>query len=227
MPDHAATLTMVLADKFDRKCGGCTLCCRLLPMSPDLYPPERVAEVVDGMIDAGWARPSDFAGMVNEWTKPAGEPCKYQRHKKGCSIYARRPFCCRNWSCRWLTGDDTADLSRPDRSRYVIDLVPDFVTLRPNDGGEPTNIEVVQIWVDSKTPEAWRDPALLAYIERRAAEGKAAIIRFDTKRAIVVFAPALSQDGQWHEVHNGELRPQHVGAELINGLTSARKVKVG
>jgi Putative zinc- or iron-chelating domain len=222
-----SSLTMVLTDNHARKCGGCTLCCKLLPMSPDLYPPERVAEVVDRMIDAGWARASDFAGMVDEWTKPAGKPCQHQRHGKGCAIYERRPFCCRNWSCRWLTGDDTANLSRPDRSRYVIDLVPDFVTLQPHDASEPTNIEVVQIWVDSKTPDAWRDPALMAYIERRAAEGKAAIIRFDSTRAIVVFAPAMSQDGQWHEVLKGERRPQHVGADLIAGLMSARKVKVG
>lgn len=221
-----SSLTMVLADKHSRKCGGCTLCCKLLPMSPELYPPERVNETVDGMIDAGWAKASDFAGMVNEWAKPAGEPCKHQRHRKGCAIYERRPFCCRTWSCRWLTGDDTADLNRPDRSRYVIDLVPDFITLQPYDGSEPTNIEVVQIWVDSKTPDAWRDPTLMAYIERRAAEGKAAIIRFDNTRAVVMFAPAMSQDGQWHEVHKGELRPQHVGAELIAGLMSARKVKV-
>jgi hypothetical protein len=36
----------------------------------------------------------------------------------------------------------------------------------------------------------------------------------------------MSQDGQWHEVIKGELRPQHVGADLIRGLASARKVKV-
>jgi hypothetical protein len=221
------TMTMVLADKFPRQCGGCTLCCKLLPMSPHLYPPERVNETVDGMIDAGWAKPSDFAGMVREWKKPAGEPCKHQRHGKGCAIYERRPFCCRTWSCRWLTGDDTADLHRPDRSRYVIDLVPDFVTLQPHDGSEPTNIQVVQIWVDPATPDAWRDHALLAYIERRGKDGMAAIIRFDNKRAITVFPPSMSEDGQWHEVHNGELRPQHVGADLIRGMMTSRKVKVG
>jgi hypothetical protein len=108
----------------------------------------------------------------------------------------------------------------------VIDLVPDFITLQPHDGGESTNIEVVQIWCDPHEPEAWRDPTLSAYLERRAAEGKAAIIRFDNKTAVIVFAPHMSQDGQWHEVHKGKLRPQHVGDVLIAGLTSARKVKV-
>jgi hypothetical protein len=26
----------------------------------------------------------------------------------------------------------------------------------------------------------------------------------DNTRAVVVFAPAMSEDGQWHEVHNGD-----------------------
>jgi Putative zinc- or iron-chelating domain len=221
---HDATLTIVMTDKFDRKCGECQLCCRLLPMTP--YPPAHVADTVDHMIAAGWAKPADFAGMLHEWEKPAGKSCEHQRHGKGCKVYSRRPFGCRYWNCQWLTGTDTADLRRPDRSRYVVDMLPDFVTLRPNDGTEPTNIEVVQVWCDPHEPDAWRDQSLLAYIERRAAEGKAAIVRFGNKRAVVVFAPSMSQDGQWHEVHHGELRPQHLGAELIAGLTSARKVKV-
>jgi hypothetical protein len=196
-------------------------------MTPSLYPPAVVAETAAAMIKAGWAKPADFAGMRAEWEKPAGECCEHQRHGKGCTIYSERPFGCRFWNCRWLVNDDTADLRRPDRSRYVIDMVPDFITLRPNDGGEHTNIEVVQIWCDPHEPDAWRDPALLAYIERRARDGIAALIRFDNRRAITVFAPAMSQDGEWHEVHNGELRPQHVGEVLIEGLLSARKVKVG
>jgi hypothetical protein len=197
-------------------------------MSPELYPPWRVAEVVNEMVEAGWNKRSDFDGMVHEWPKPAGEPCKHQRYGKGCAIYAQRPFCCREWSCRWLTGQDTADQRRPDRSRVVIDMVPDFITVRHNDGSaEPTNIQVVQLWCDPKHPEAWRDPLMLAFIERRAREGIAALVRFDNKRGITVFAPPLCGDGQWHEVHNGELRPQHVGKVLIDGLASTRKVKVG
>jgi hypothetical protein len=225
--DEGPNLRMVLVKKFDRQCGECTLCCKLLPMSPELFPRERVAETVDAMIDAGWNKPSDFAGMRHEWTKPAGEPCQHQRHRKGCAIYAERPFCCREWSCRWLTGTDTADQRRPDRSRVVIDLVPDFITIRPNDGGEPTNIQVVQLWCDPKAPDAWRDPPMLAFIERRAHEGIVALVRFDNKRAITVFAPPLCGDGQWHEVDNGELRPEHVGKALIDGLSTSRKVVLG
>src|SRR4030095_4558146 len=189
--------------------------------------PERINALTSEMIKQGLARPSEYNGMMPEFNKPAGEPCQHQRHGKGCTLYKRRPFSCRMWSCRWLVRDDTTDLRRPDRSRVVIDILPDFVTLVDHETGERTNIEVVQYWCDSKEPEAWRDPALLAFIERRAAEGKAAIIRFDNRRAITVFAPAMSQDGQWHEVHNGELRDEHIGDVLLGGLAQCQHVKVG
>jgi hypothetical protein len=88
------------------------------------------------------------------------------------------------WSCRWLVNDDTADMRRPDRAGYVIDMMPDFITIQDNETGALTKVEVVQIWVDPRRPDAHRDPALRAYLERRAAEGKAALVRFDSKEAI-------------------------------------------
>jgi hypothetical protein len=57
----------------------------------------------------------------------------------------------------------------------------------------------------------------MAYIERRAAEGKAAILRFSSREAIIVFAPAMANDGQWHQVTGGELmaeRSTWPGAKL-------------
>jgi hypothetical protein len=227
--DENTTLRLVMTDGAGgRQCGGCTLCCKLLPIKADHYPRERVAATVTAMIEHGMAQPGEFAGMMPEFDKPASQPCPHQRHGKGCNVYSRRPFGCRMWSCRWLNSDDTADLRRPDRSRYVIDIMPDFVTLRPDDGGAPTNIQVVQVWCDPKEPDAWRDPALRAYIERRAADGIATMIRFGSRGgAITVFAPAMSQDGQWHEVHGGKLVREHLGEALIEGLASARKVKVG
>jgi len=211
-------------DASGRHCGGCTLCCRLLPIKAAAYPRERIGNAVNEMIAQGFAKPADFAGMMPEFDKPAGKPCPHQRHHKGCTVYRRRPFGCRMWSCRWLTNVDTADLRRPDRSRVVIDVMPDFVTLT-TDEGQRANIEVVQLWVDPATPDAWREPSILAYLERRAAEGIAALIRFDSHDAVTVFAPALSQDGQWHEVR-GQSHGEHLGRELYEGLARAQKVKV-
>lgn len=151
----------------DRKCGACTLCCKLTP-------------VVD----------------IN---KPANTRCQHQRHGKGCAIYAKRPFSCRMWNCRWVLDDDTADLRRPDHVHYVIDVMPDYVTARNNETGEETHVQVLQIWVDPKFPDAHHDPALRQYLLRRGEEGIAAIIRYGSAKAFTLFPPNMSGDGQWHE----------------------------
>lgn len=129
---------------------------------------------------------------------------------------------CATWTCRWLTNEDTADLRRPDRSRYVVDVMPDFVTLQP-DGGEPYNVPVVQIWCDSNHGNAWRDPALLAYLDRRGKEGFAALIRFDNKRGITVFPPSMTGD-IFREYPNGELRTEHTFMEKVAAISTAPKI---
>src|SRR4051812_46218248 len=99
-----------------RQCGDCQLCCKLLPV-----PPLR---------------------------KGAGEKCKHQKFGKGCTVYHTQamPPECGFWNCRWLVGDDTADMPRPDRAHYVIDIMPDFVTVTDNVTGATQKIQVVQIW---------------------------------------------------------------------------------
>ena len=100
-----------------------------------------------------------------------------------------RPGSCRLWSCSWLISpEETADLSRPDRSHYVIDPMPDFVTIDHPELGlikEP----VTQIWLDPKHPDAHRDPALRNYIEKTR---RAALIRTGEKTAFVIVPPCLS-----------------------------------
>lgn len=149
-----------------RACGSCTLCCKLVP--------------------------------VEELGKLAGQRCLHQRHGKGCSIYERRPLSCREWSCMWLTGSENGkplDLSRPDHAGYVIDTVPDIVRATNNETGEVTQITVLQIWVDPARPEAWRDPALLAMLERGGIVG---LVRFDSSRGLTVWPPTAVTDGRWH-----------------------------
>jgi hypothetical protein len=163
---------------------------------------------------------------IKEFSKPAGERCQHQKHGVGCAIYARRPWSCAMWNCRWLVGDDTADLRRPDRSHYVIDIMPDFVTLVDNDSGERTNIEVVQIWCDPKYPHAHRDPALRAYIDRRGQDGIAAIIRYSELKAFTLFPPSMATDGQWHEQHHGTVKPERTPEERFAGIAAARKAKL-
>jgi hypothetical protein len=172
-----------------RQCGDCQLCCKLLP--------------------------------VKSLGKGANQRCKHQRHHKGCAVYARLGRVspeCRIWNCRWLVEDDTADLSRPDRSHYVIDLTPDFITLRNEATGEAQHVEVVQIWVDPKFPDAHRDPALRAYLERRAKTNVIGLVRWDNTAALAIFPPALSANRQWNEVASDFRLKEHTPEEKVAAL---------
>lgn len=139
---------------------------------------------------------------IKEIGKRAGERCMYQL-SGGCAVYhvaGRMPASCRLWNCRWLVEDDTADLARPDVSHLVIDILPDFVALIDDKTGEQTAVEVVQVWCDPAHRDAHRDPVFRQYVERRAAENKATIVRFSSSDAVTLFAPALSPDRKWHEI---------------------------
>ena len=207
----------------ERKCGDCQLCCKLLPMKQNDSHNYRVRETLSQMVLAGIAHASDVHSIRADFDKPAGARCPYQKRRVGCAIYDKRPFGCRYWNCRWLVNDDTDDLSRPDRSHYVIDLLPDFITVDDDDVG-PVNIEVVQVWVDPKHREAHRDPKLRAYLERRGKEGKLALIRFSEREAFVLFPPSLTKTGQWME--HGQTRcnaQERTVEERMTGLDSVVK----
>lgn len=134
---------------------------------------------------------------VPEVDKLANTKCKHQRHHVGCTVYQHLPVSCALWNCRWLVNNDTADLSRPDRSHYVIDIMPDHVTAEF--GGVSGNIQVVQIWVDPKHPSAHRDPALRRYLERRATENIIGVVRNGSKDAIVLLPPSMTGESDWIE----------------------------
>ena len=193
-----------------RHCGGCTLCCKLLPMKKNADAHAEARKLLG------------HPKTLPAFDKPAGARCPHQSHHKGCTVYAVRPLACRLWNCRWLVNNDTAELRRPDRSRYVIDIMPDYVELVDNETGKKTAVEVVQIWVDPHHRDAWRDPALLAYIERRGKKGIAAIIRWSNRDALTVFPPTMAQDGQWHEYDHGTLRPEHTAQQRFDGIARAR-----
>jgi hypothetical protein len=174
-----------------RTCGDCTLCCKLLP--------------------------------VRSLNKLAGQRCQHQSHARGCKVYAKLGSVspeCRLWSCRWLTEDDTAELSRPDRSHYVIDIMPDYVSLRNNETGELQHVQVIQIWVDPKHPDAHRDPALRAYLERRAAENTIGLVRYDDLEGMALFPPSMSDNRQWNERTSGQRTESHTPEQLLAALGS-------
>lgn len=179
-------MTTVLFDanrKGLRRCGECTACCKLLP--------------------------------VRELGKGANQKCKHQSFAKGCGVYDKigMPTACKLWSCRWLNEEDTADLRRPDRSHYVLDVMPDYVTVVENATGKRTNIEVVQIWCDPRFPDAHRDPALREYLMRCAQDGIGALVRYSSSKALHLMAPPLAEDHQWHEIPGDLPEAEHTPAE--------------
>jgi hypothetical protein len=161
-----------------------------------------------------------------ELNKPAGTRCQHQKFGTGCAIYPTRPHACALWSCRWLTDPATADLRRPDRAHYVIDMTPDFVTVVDNASGTRTNVEVAQVWIDPKFPDAHRDPALRQYLERLGETGVAAIVRYDNRKAMTLIPPNLAADRQWHEYHHSEdeVARERTAAERFAGIQAAWKV---
>jgi hypothetical protein len=174
-----------------RVCGSCQLCCKVLP--------------VKGLDKPGWTK------------------CKHQRVGKGCMVYDRTemPHECQLWSCRWLTGQDTADQARPDRSHYVIDVMPDMVVVVVD--GQQHEKMVMQVWVDSGFPEAMHDPALRAYIERRGkADGIATVVRTSKYHATLVVPPCLSVDGKWIERPIITTEPKGSGNRFVDALAAGR-----
>lgn len=152
-----------------RQCGDCQLCCKLLP--------------------------------VNALGKLAGQKCKFQKFHKGCTVHhtVQMPNACRLWHCRWLINDDAADLPRPDRAHYVIDILPDEIALNNDETGERVPLVAIQIWADPDHRDGWRNCKYLrAWIVRKAAEGFPTLVRYSSREAIGVFAPPVSQDGEWH-----------------------------
>lgn len=86
----------------ERTCGGCTACCRVLP----------VVEVGT----KGYQPCPHLRGVL-------------ERAGPGCGIYENRPPSCRVWRCGWLENADWEDELRPDRCGFIVDEVLDMIRL--------------------------------------------------------------------------------------------------
>lgn len=152
---------------------------------------------------------------VSSIHKPGFTHCKFQR-AKGCTIYSARPLSCRLWSCQWLRNEDNRadDLRRPDRARYVIDMLPDYIIVQDNDTKAELKVRIEQIWVDPAFPDAHRDPALRDYLESFPRPG---LCRIGPGAGLVIYPPSLSSDRQWHEVQSTQASEvEHSAEEIFN-----------
>jgi hypothetical protein len=172
------TTTIDFEASHRRRCGSCSLCCKLLPIT--------------GLMRNG-----------RRLDKPSNTRCRFQRQSDQgcCSIYARRPEDCELFSCRWLAvPEETAGIKRPDRCHYVIDPMLDEARINYDDGQPAKSFSVVQVWIDPAFPQAAHDPALRAYMLRMAETyGWPTILRWSSTEATAVFPPPLTSDRQWNE----------------------------
>jgi hypothetical protein len=119
-----------------RRCGDCTLCCKLVPVA------------------------ALGKGANTRCRYQSSRGCRvYHRPEKGF------PRECGMWSCAWLVKPETAGLKRPDRSHYVVDTLPDLVRVTNNATGKVDEVPCLQIWLDPGFPEAWQDPALFDFVD--------------------------------------------------------------
>jgi hypothetical protein len=173
-----------------RECGDCQLCCKLLP--------------------------------VKGINKPALTRCPHQRHHKGCAVYHKPekgfPWECGLWNCAWLQNIDAAELRRPDRSNYVIDVMPDYLTAEGADG-QNIVLPAVQIWADPKYPDCHRDPELRAWLVRR--RGFVGLVRYGAYDAITLIPPYMMENGEWLEKRNGNvLEKTHSFGQVLEALST-------
>jgi len=187
--EHQPEHTTITFDNVGtgRRCGSCTLCCRVVP--------------------------------VLSLEKDAGERCHYQT-RKGCSIYQGRPYACRVWSCGWLADPEARDMPRPDHAGYVVDITPDYIILTDTETGQSRKVGAVQVWVDPLHPDAWRDERLRRYMVTVARlHGMPTIVRFSRDKAVTVFPPPMSRDGQWHERWDGKVEDRTEPPVWVSGIT--------
>jgi hypothetical protein len=145
---------------------------------------------------------------ISEIGKKAGARCSNQKFKVGCKVHGTpsQPTSCWRWSCWWLL-ESTFDLPRPDRAGYVVDPIADFVVLG-EDIFAGKRVPALQVWADPHRPEAWRNavPWIKSFI---GDSETVAIIRFDSRAAVVLVPPQLSSTGDWGEVDSRMMGEQH------------------
>lgn len=146
--------------------------------------------------------------------KPAGVRCEHQC-AKGCRIYNRRPEVCQYWNCGWLYQPETHAVRRPDRVGYAIDPMLQTILI------DHQPVDVIQIWVDPRRPDAHLDPALRDYLTAMAEKHRLlAIVRWShptpqaDQEAMVLAAPCLTVDGQWHEHRNKMITASDMAEKL-------------
>jgi hypothetical protein len=96
--------------------------------------------------------------------------------------------------------------------------MPDYVTIIVD--GASTNVQVVQIWIDPKYPDAHRDPALRRWLERRAKQNILGLVRYNECEALCLLPPDWNTEGKWVEFPVDKMRrqQQHSPSDVLKAL---------
>ena len=152
---------------------------------------------------------------VLELGKKANQKCDHLKFNKGCTIYKDKPKSCNTWSCLWLLGQ-AGNVKRPDISHYVVDMHPDFVKVVDKETQEITKMQVVQVWVDPKYPNAHRDKDLREYLLSLGKQGMIGLVRYNEADAITLVPPTMVSGDDWVEISSNFHEEQHSDEEIVS-----------
>lgn len=149
----------------ERRCGECTLCCKLIP----------VGEI---------GKPANQRCVYQR----TGKGCRVYRRPKF-------PSSCELWSCGWLLDLNAAHLPRPDHAHYVIDPSPDYITVQAVDGtrGRLPVVQIWIDPKHRNVHRDPRLRAWIA--RHADIHGQAALIRFNSSDGFVLLPPSITGDG--------------------------------
>jgi hypothetical protein len=93
-------------------------------------------------------------------------------------------------------------------AHYVVDMMPDFLTLVEDATGQRQTIPCLQIWLDAGYPDAHRDPQLRAYLQHMAqAHGAGDLKRPAVAREDLARAPGEAARRRGHRARHGRAWP--------------------
>lgn len=128
---------------------------------------------------------------------------------------------CAIWNCRWLVDRDCGQLPRPDRAHYVLDIIPDFVTLQPHDGSPPQHLAVIQVWCDPAFPDAHKAASFRAWLD---GQRMCALIRYNSRDAFLLAPPSVTGDG-WQEQKGNSTEKSHTLQEKAAALGATLRLE--
>lgn len=78
-------------------------------------------------------------------------------------------------------------MQRPDRTGFVIDPSPDFMTIEDKSTGKCTDLPLVQIWIGQVEEKAKIPNSLKRFWNFWASKGYGVVSRIDERRAYLVY----------------------------------------